>query len=109
LIDYNLVPDNDIFNKDALEGNILGLPEVWLTGTTWEYTTDPLIWIPEEKSMEYLYSRFTDDYKKIIFTTMVNRDSTFIGIAREDMFLSQLSDEDAALLNLINNGTETLP
>jgi hypothetical protein len=110
LIDYTNVQDNDIYNKNAYVGNPYGLPEIWNAGTTWEYTDDPLKWKAEEKTMEYLYDRMTPAYKNTLFTTEVyDAEGNFIGIAREEYFDGQLSDDDASLLNEINNGTSTLP
>lgn len=109
IIDYSILVESDLFNKDALQGNVLGLPEVWLTGTVWDFSTAPLKWKPEERAMEYLYSRLTEEYKKIIFTTMNMTGETFTGIEKEEVFTEPLSDEDAEILNLKNNGTNTIP
>lgn len=109
IIDYNGVTDNDLFNKDAVVGNILGLPEIWLAGTVWDYSSDSLTWLPEERSMDYIYSRLTEEYKKIIFTTMSMDGTTLLGIEREEVFTEPLSDIDAEILQQKNNGTNTLP
>lgn len=105
IIDYSAISDNDIFNKLAIEGNGLGLQQIWSFGTVWDYNGNEFHWLPEERGMSYLYSRFADSFKKIIFTTEVLDGPTMRGLVREEVFQFQLSDSDALFLNTINNGT----
>ncbi len=105
IIDYSDTP-SPIFNKNAYSGNTFGLPSVW-SSTGWAYDDgNPYHWVAEERTMTYLTSRLTPEYKNTIMIKEIMVGGTLVGISREEVFDPAISDKNYNILNFIYNNVE---
>lgn len=94
-------------NKNAVVGNLIGLDEVWLSPTTWDYydASNPSDWKVEELNITYINNRLSTEFLYTIFVREVrNTLGDLLGIDRLDIMSTPLSSEDALKLNEVYAG-----